>query len=115
MTMISMIVILVFLLSQIVIAMNVVPVFLTDSSVASIMEDLPNDSKAIGASPKEIKRLIINRLNINSVYTIKEEYIKVKKGRNEVIATIDYEPRGTLIGDLDYIVTFHHEARIPGR
>jgi len=49
---------------------------------------------------------------MNSIYTIKPEYIKVKKGRGENIATIEYEPRGKLIGNLEYIVSFKHEARI---
>jgi hypothetical protein len=114
-TMISWVVVIVFLLFQGVIAMNVIPVYMTDSSVASIMKELPKDVKARDASTKELKILVAKRLNINSIYTIKSEHIKVKKGRGENIVTIEYEPRGKLIGSLDYIVSFKHEARIPNR
>ncbi len=111
-TMISWIVVIVFLLFQAVIAMNVLPVYITDSSVKKIMTELPNDAKAREASASGLKMLIVKRLSMNSVYSIKPDYIKVKKGRGENIATIEYEPRGKLIGNLEYIVSFKHEARV---
>lgn len=115
MTMISWLVVGVFLMFQGVIAMNVIPVYLTDSSVKSIMEDLPKDSIAQGTSTNDLKGLVAKRLRMNSVYTVKVEHIKVKKSRDENIVTIEYEPRGKLIGNLEYIVSFKHEAKVPIR
>jgi hypothetical protein len=114
-TMISMIVVIVFLLFQAVIAMNVIPVYMTDSSVKDVMERLEQDPKSTGLSAKELKESLMKRLRLNSVYDIKPEYIKVKKGRGVNVVTIEYEPRGKLIGTLDFIVTFKHEASIPIR
>lgn len=114
-TLISWVVVIIFLLFQGVIAMNVIPVYLTDSTVATIMNELPDDAAAKRASYKELKGLVAKRLSINSVYTVKPEHIKVKKGRGENIVIIEYEPRGKLIGTLDYIVSFKHEARIQTR
>ena len=114
-TMISWLVVIVFLMFQGVIAMNVLPVYLTDQSVKTLMEALPNDAMARESSPKELKVLISKRLSMNSVYSIKPEFIKVKKGKGENIATIQYEPRGKLIGNLEYIVSFNHEAKVPTR
>ncbi|MDT8283394.1 MAG: DUF4845 domain-containing protein, partial [Gammaproteobacteria bacterium] len=105
-TMISWLVVIVFLLFQAVIAMNVIPVYLTDSTVKSIMEALPTDVTAKSASTKELQILVLKRLKMNNVYTIKVENIKVKKGRGENTVIIDYEPRGKLIGNLEYIVHF---------
>jgi len=114
-TMISWLVVLVFLLFQGVIAMNVIPVYITDSSVKKIMSELPNDVKARETSASGLKVLLAKRLSMNSVYSIKAEHIKVKKGRGENIVTIEYEPRGKLVGNLEYIVSFKHEARILSR
>lgn len=114
-TMISWLIVIVFLLFQAVIAMNVIPVYMTDSSVKKIMEDLPNDAAARDANTKQLVALVAKRLNINSVYSVELEHIKVKKGRGENIVTIEYEPRGKLIGNLEYIVSFKHEAKIPSR
>lgn len=114
-TLISWIVVIIFVLFQGVIAMNVLPVYMTDATVASVMEELPNDPVAQRASTKELKTVVAKKMRMNSVYTIKPENIKVKKGRGENIVIINYEPRGKLIGTLDYIVSFHHEARIQTR
>lgn len=114
-TLISWVVVIVFLLFQLVIAMNVLPVYMTDSSVKAIVEKLPDDPKARQKSPKELKLMVVKRLSMNSVYTVDSDSIKVKKGRGENILTIEYEPRGKLIGNLEYIVSFKHEARVPTR
>lgn len=114
-TLISWVVVIVFLLFQAVIAMNVIPVYLTDSNVKSIVKKLPNDAKARDASGKQLKNLVAQHLRMNNVYAVKSGNIKVKKGRGENIVRIEYEPRGKLIGNLEYIVNFKHEARIPTR
>ena len=114
-TLISWIVVLVFLLFQGVIAMNVLPVYITDRSVASIMQELPQDPKLHDLSPRDLKIAVSKRLNINSVYDVNAEHITVKKARGFNLVTIEYEPRGTLIGNLDYIVSFIHEAKVASR
>ncbi len=112
-TLISWVVVIVFILFQGVIAMNVIPVYMTDSTISTIMKNLPNDPAAKRASTKELRNVVAKKIRMNSVYTIKPENIKIKKGRGENIVLIEYEPRGKLIGTLDYIVSFKHEARIP--
>ncbi len=114
-TMITMIIIVVFILFQIVIAMNVIPVYLTDSSVKSLIEELPDDPKAREASAKELKNLVMKRISMNSIYTVKSNHVQVKKERGANVVTIEYEPRGKLIGNLEYIVSFKHEAKVPAR
>lgn len=111
-TLISWLVIIVFLLFQAVIAMRVLPVYMADASIKSIMEDLPNDPKARETATSDLKKLVTKRLSMNSIYTIEPNNIKIKKGRGENIVTIEYEPRGNLIANLDYIITFKHVARI---
>ena len=114
-TLISWLVVIVFLLFQAVIAMNVIPVYLTDSNVKKIMRALPDDDNAKGLTANKLKILVAKRLNINSIYTVTADHITVKSGRGENLVTIEYEPRGKLIGNLDYIVSFKHEARISSR
>ena len=114
-TMISMMVVIVFLLFQAVIAMNVIPVYMTDRSVGDVLERMDQDPKSTGMSAKELKESVMKRLRLNSVYDIKPEYIKVKKGRGVNIVTVEYEPRGKLIGTLDFIVSFKHEIKVPIR
>ncbi len=114
-TLISWIVVIVFVLFQLVIAMNVLPVYMTDYTIESVMKELPSNVAAQRATPKELKGIVIRKLRMNSVYNIKADSVKVKKRRGKNIVTISYEPRGKLIGSLDYIVSFSHEAKIPTR
>ena len=111
-TLISWIVVIVFLLFQGVIAMNVLPVYMTDSTVKKMMSGLSTDANTRGLAPTQLKNLVAKRLSINSVYTVKPEHISVKKGRGVYLIVIEYEPRGKLIANLDYIVSFRHEAEI---
>ena len=114
-TMISWMVVLVFFIFFAVMLMNILPVYMTDATVATVMEGLPDDDTAKRTSTKGLRSLVHKRLTINSVYSIELETIKVKRGRGENIVVIEYEPRGTLVGSLDYIVSFKHEARIKTR
>ena len=114
-TLISWLAIIAVVLFNAIIAMNVVPVYLNDHSVKSLMESLESDSDVRGASPKKIKNIITKNLRINNIYSVTKDNITIKKSKNDYVITIEYEPRGKLIGSLDYIVSFKHEARIPVR
>lgn len=112
-TFISWLIILGIVLFNGIIALNVAPVYFNDHSVRTLMRNLEVDSSVRGSTAKALKQTIAKRLRINSVYSVKKEHISVRKGKNGYLVTIKYEPRGKLIGNLDYIVTFRHEATVP--
>ncbi len=114
-TLISWLAILGLVLFNGIIALNVVPVFLNDHSVKTTMQSLETDAALRGATPKKIKDVIVKRLRVNNVYSITRDHIALKKGKRDYLITIEYEPRGKLIGPVDYIVSFKHEARVPLR
>lgn len=112
MTLISWVVVIAFLGFQGVMAMNIVPVYLNDASVKSVVSSLADDSDIKSSTTRKIKDKILTKLKINNIYDIKPDNIVVKKGRQGVMITIEYEPRGTLVGNLEYIVTFKHEVLV---
>ena len=114
-TLISWLAIIAVVLFNAIIAMNVVPVFLNDHSVKSLMENLESDSSLRGATPKKIKDNITKRLRVNNVYSVTKEHITIKKDKTYYLITIEYEPRGKLVGSLDYIISFKHQARVLAR
>ena len=113
MTLISWLVILAIVLFNAIIALNIVPVYINDQSVKSLMKNLETDSTIRGDSPKQLKQTITKRLRVNNVYSVTKEHITIKKAKDAYLIIIEYEPRGRLMGNLDYIVTFKHEARVP--
>jgi hypothetical protein len=114
-TLISWLAIIAIVLFNAIIAMNVVPVYLNDHSVKEMMQGLPSDANFRGATPKKMKEIILKRLRINNIYSIKKDQISIKKSKSGYVITIEYEPRDRLIGNLDYIVSFKHETIIPIR
>jgi len=114
-TLISWLAIIAVVLFNAIIAMNVVPVYLNDHSVKTLMQSLETDSDLRGATPKKIKKIITKKLRINNIYSVNKDHITIKKSKNDYVISIEYEPRGRLVGSLDYIVSFKHEARVPVR
>lgn len=112
-TAISWIVIIAFLGFQGVMALNVIPVYINDASVKSMLTSMETDPAVRGKDARKLGEIITKRLKINNIYSIKKENVTIKKLKNQYQISIVYEPRGTLVGNLDYIVTFSHEAAIP--
>jgi len=112
-TLISWLMLIAIVLFNGIIALNIVPVYINDHSVKTLMKNMETDSSVRGKTPKALKGVITKRLRMNNVYSITKEFITIKRGKNDYVITIEYEPRGKLMGNLDYIVSFKHEARIP--
>ena len=112
MTMISWAVVLVFVGFQFLIAVKIIPVFAQDHTIGGLWKNLGNEAVLVGQTPEKIRNLILKRLQINNVYSLTRDDIKIKRAKGYYIVTVEYEPRGSIIGKLDYIVSFKHEAKI---
>ena len=112
MTMISWLVVLVFVGFQFMLAIKIVPVFAEDHTVKTIWKGLENDTALVGVTPKRIKKTIIKKMKMNNVYGFDMSTVKIKKSKGYYIVTTKYEPRGKIMGPLDFIATFEHEARV---
>jgi len=95
------------------VAINVAPVYFTDNSIKSMWKKLETDKNLVGKTKKHIRKAVAKRLRVNNVYDIKKDDIKIKREKSFYVVSIEYEPRGKIVGTLDYIMTFKHEARIP--
>lgn len=111
-TLISWIVVIAFLGFQAVLAMNVIPVYISDNSVKSVMASMETDPDMRKATSKKIKATLLKKLKINSVYDITNDNITVTKGKSGTNIALVYEPRGTLVGNLEFIIRFEHQAVI---
>jgi len=97
------------------VAINVAPVYFTDSSIKTMWEKLETDSALRGLKPKRLRKLILKRLKINNVYGVDSKAITVSKIKSGYLVGYVYEERGKIVGSLDYIVTFKHEAKVPAK
>ncbi len=111
-SLISWMIVIAFLLFQGIMAMRVIPVYINDASVSSIMKELPNDSTLSHASVRKIRESIEKRLKMNNIYDMDPGDIVITPVQGGYDVTLDYDSRGSLIGNMDYIISFKHEATI---
>lgn len=115
MTFISWIIVLVFVGFQFMLAIKIVPVYSQDHTVKSIWNKIENDVTLVGSSRKQILKSISKHMKINNLYDFDMSNVKIKKSGSYFIATVEYEPRGKIIGSLEFIVSFKHEAKIKSK
>lgn len=111
-SLISWLIVIAFLLFQGIMAMRIIPVYINDASVSSIMKELPNDSTLSHASVRKIRESIEKRLKMNNIYNMDPGDIVITPGQGGYDVTLNYDSRGTLIGNMDYIISFKHESTI---
>ena len=107
---ISILIIVIFLVFVASLAVKVVPVYADDSAISNIVASFDNKSDMRGKTKKMVQNAFIKRMKINNVMLEKDEWSLTKKD-GDFLLVVDYEPRGELVGSLEYIVHFHHEAK----
>ena len=107
---ISILMIVMFLVFVASLALKVVPVYADDSAIKSIVASFDNKGDMRGKTKKIVTDAFIKRMKINNVMLEKDQWSLTKKD-GDFLLVVDYEPRGELIGSLEFIVHFHHEAK----
>lgn len=116
-TMISWILILGLVATQVVMAIRIVPVYSNHQTLVSIMDELATDSQMRGATTKKIHTLLKKRLNINSLYDLErdKEAFTFKKTSDGYILIAKYEARGPIFKNLEFAAKFEHQVEIRTR
>ena len=108
---ISILIIVIFLVFVASLALKVVPVYADDMSIKSVVQSFHNKDDMRGQPKREVLRKFKKRLKINNVTSLDMKYVSLKKKDGDYLLVVDYEPRGELIGNLEFIIHFHHEAK----
>ncbi|MCK5001391.1 MAG: DUF4845 domain-containing protein [Gammaproteobacteria bacterium] len=93
-------------------AIRIGPVFAEDLTISSIWDNLENEPSLVGESPKNIRKSVMKKFAMNNIKVLKKGDIKITRDKGYYIVKVEYEPRGKIIGKLDFIATFKHEAKI---
>ena len=94
-------------------AMRLFPVYSEYHNVVSSMKGLAADPAAAGKSSGEIKKMLMRRLEISYVESVKPEHVEVKRSGNETEMRVAYEVRRPLAYNLEFVATF--EKTLPLR
>ena len=92
--------------------LRLIPIYIDGYSVGSAVKNMKTEKKYVNSSVRGIKKALLRNLNINSVYSVNAEDIYVTKKGDNIIVEVDYEVREKIVGNLDFIVSFHKEVTI---
>ena len=109
-TAISWIIIIAFLGVQGMVALRIIPLYMNYNSAKSIMENLKNDPDIRDQSAKSIKNILQKRLDVNGLYALRDnkQAFKFAKAKNGLKLILQYEERGPIIGNLEFVALMCH-------
>ncbi len=89
-------------------AIKLVPVYMEYGSVKSSMTSL-YEQKVTGKTNNEIKQLLQNRFNINSIDSVKGKDVLIKATPQGKTMVLKYEKKVELFGNISALVEFENE------
>jgi len=92
---------------------RLIPIYIDGYSVKQAVASLAEDSKLVKTSPKAIKKSLLTKLNLNSVYSVTGDDIYVSRKKGKTLVEVDYEIRENVLGNLDFVVSFNSEVTLP--
>jgi len=91
-------------------AFKLFPFYLEGFKVNSTLKGLTTDSRVEGASDREVKDLILKKLQVDDVDSVTSEHIKFDSSSKKRMVSIEYEARVHMVGNLDAVVVFGDNA-----
>jgi len=92
--------------------LRLIPIYIEGYSVYDSLEGMKSDPKIASYQTRRIKKTLLKRLNINSVYSVTADDIYVTKKPSKTIIEVDYEVREKIVGNLDFVVRFDKEITV---
>ena len=85
---------------------KVIPLYLENFKVQSVVKSMAEESETASLAPAEIEKRILNRLSVNDVEHVNKEHIKISRAPGKLIIAINYEARVPLFMNLDLVAKF---------
>lgn len=96
-----------------IVALKLIPMYLDSFKVTSSLESLVNDPKAKGKTGREIRKLLMKRLDINMVDDVHGEDITISRSREGTKIQVSYEARRSLFGNLYMVLVYDESVVLP--
>ena len=89
------------------------PSYLDQFKVSSALNGLITDSRAKGASDKELMSLVIKKLQVDDVESIGLDNIVITKTTTGINIQIKYESRVSMFSNVDAVIMFDESIELP--
>lgn len=106
MTYMGMLLVLVIFAFFAVVLVRIVPLYLENFKVQSVLKSLHEDAEIAQLPAAEIEKRLFTRLDINDVERVKKEHMKISREKGKLVVAINYEARVPLFLNLDLVAKF---------
>ena len=103
----GLILVLSFIATFVLLILRIAPIYLDHSKVAGALADIKKTDNIQAKSEYEIRDSLNKRFNINYVYDVTQDDIKITKHGNYLKIAIEYEVVRKIIGNLSVLVEFN--------
>jgi hypothetical protein len=86
--------------------LKLVPVYLENLTVKDIVNAMKEEPLITQRSANDVTKMIMHRLDLNGVYDLKRNHVKVKKSPGVMQISIDYTVQKKMVGNIDVLITF---------
>ena len=95
------------------IATKFVPAYLDHQTAVSIVGDFAQSSDMDVLSVSELEEILAQRFQLNNLQDfVRENRLKIKNRSGRLEALLQYEVRGDLAVNIDYVITFDDSIRL---
>lgn len=113
-TLISLIMLLVFIGSMALLIMKILPIYLDHNKVANALNQVKQIEGIQNQSDFDIKNSFAKKFNMNYVYDVKPEDIRITKSGGYLKVSIEYEVVEPIVGNLSVLVQFDDSFEVGG-
>lgn len=115
MTAIGWLIVIALVATQAMMALRIIPIYINDGSIKSVLEALPNDPEVRGKPARDVRYFIDRRLQINGITDFERDKkaFKFRKTTSGLEVKLHYEKRGPIFSNLEFVATFDHSVVIP--
>ena len=96
----------------VLLALKLVPIYLENQSINSVIKSLESDPIARRGTVGDIRNLIRKRFRINGIYDFDLKQIKIKKTRNRMAVDLTYDRIEPIVANVSVMVSFSEKVDV---
>ncbi|MBT2990776.1 MAG: DUF4845 domain-containing protein [Candidatus Thiodiazotropha sp. (ex Ctena orbiculata)] len=94
------------------VAMKIIPVYIDHYAVKATLESVKNDSLSARKSKKEIRDMIMRKLDVNNIRHITRDHLSVKRSGKVTRINITYEERRPIVHNISLVMSFEEDIEL---
>lgn len=96
----------------VLVGIKITPVYMEHFAVKKSLESLKEEPLINRKSVREIRKLLMRRMDMNSIYDLQKDEVIIKRSGGVTTITVAYEERRSIMGNLSLVMTFEDSVEL---